>query len=997
MTYFKSSHAGSVHCTSIPFSRKKLAVGVASILMAAAGLTLIPTASTFAQETTTSSNAQNGEGVEEIIVSGIRFSQRSALDRKKESVTMSDSLVAEDIGEFPDKNIAEALSRIPGVQISRAGDGGEGSLVSVRGVSPDLLRVEVNSVGAMGNAGSREIDFRSMASELVKSLDVIKGSEARLTEGGIGGTIQVNTRKPNEFDDHYFSVSAEGQYNDLIGDVMPKFNITGVRKINDRLGVLLNVTASDKTTMMHAVRNTEWQRFDDYDNDPQKTTISQNPKFSNIANKSDCASSFSVAADRNECTRQWSEFSPYLPRYAIWERSEKRLSANAMVQFAVTDDLSVHAGYTFNERDKDAHDINLQFETESAARVNPESVVVDDRKNVVSFRSSPGARVGNRVIQQEWMQKNDMFETGFELKRDNIQLIGLLARSTADQDYDQRGTTAWASGVTDIQFTLDGSGLPHIDLSNAYIHNVSDPTDKSNKFDINSPASYTGGSSFNYRPSRDETQEDMGKLDFVFTPESGFFTKFQTGYQYTKQMFANWNWRYDINRNVGGGEGYTWTMDDQIALLQGNTTKTPKFFNNYSLDVPTLNSWQAVNNPSFLADLRAVSADNTTRADLNVQSGNFDVDLSSNAFYIQGNFETSLFGLPLKGNTGVRYVRTESDANGDVRIRVMVNELDENGNPMINPNTGGFTAPIEAQNHAEQYTGRDTLKNDYDDVLPSLNLTLGLIPDELELFFGIAKVMAQPRILDININANCTIYRDQQSIIDGTANVCTAGNPYLDPFRAKQMDIALTWYPNEDSVLSAAWFTKDITSWPLDPDTQFNTDFFGDNRQWDVRQKVNGGGAKTQGIELQASTIFTMLPAPFDGFGSSVNYTWMDSKDVGLFDQLTGAELPFPGQSENSYNITVFYETDRWSARVAYNYRDSFLQSAADRSGNPLYVDDAGYLDAKFNYSVNDNLKVYIDGKNLTGEVRSTNSGPGRMSSYDWTGREYAIGLSYRM
>ena len=147
MTYIKSSHAGSVLCASIPFSRKTLSAGMASLVMAAAGFALMPGAA-LAQETSTNNNAQNGEGVEEIIVSGIRFSQRSALDRKKESVTMSDSLVAEDIGEFPDKNIAEALSRIPGVQISRGDDGAEGSMVSVRGVSPDLLRVEVNGVGA---------------------------------------------------------------------------------------------------------------------------------------------------------------------------------------------------------------------------------------------------------------------------------------------------------------------------------------------------------------------------------------------------------------------------------------------------------------------------------------------------------------------------------------------------------------------------------------------------------------------------------------------------------------------------------------------------------------------------------------------------------------------------------------------------------------------------------------------------------------------------------
>ena len=306
----------------------------------------------FAQATTNSTetnqtapveNASANKQVEEIVVSGIRFSQRSALDRKKAAVTMSDSLVAEDIGAFPDKNIAEALQRIPGVQIGR--DNGEGSIVSVRGVAPDLLRVELNSVGAMGMGGSRTVDFRDMASELVKSLDVIKGSEARLTEGGIGGTIHVNTRKPNEFNENFFSASGEGQYNDLIGDVMPKVNAVGVYKFNDRLGILVNVTAQDKDTVLHGIRNTEWARFADYDNSPERSSI--NPRFEDITEQAGCAD-LTVEADRTACTAQWQEFVPYLPRYGIWARNEKRVSANTMVQYAFTDNFSGYVGYTYN-------------------------------------------------------------------------------------------------------------------------------------------------------------------------------------------------------------------------------------------------------------------------------------------------------------------------------------------------------------------------------------------------------------------------------------------------------------------------------------------------------------------------------------------------------------------------------------------------------------------------------------------------------------------------
>ncbi|WP_323814896.1 TonB-dependent receptor [Cellvibrio sp. NN19] len=987
----------------IPFSRKLLASGITSILLASAGFTLIAP-SAFAQTsaevsedqvTTVNKNttkASKDKDIEELEVTGIRFSQRSALDRKKAAVTMTDSLVAEDIGAFPDKNIAEALQRIPGVQISR--DNGEGSSVSVRGVDPDLLRVELNSVGVMGMGGSRGVDFRDMASELVKSLDVIKGSEARLTEGGIGGTIQVNTRKPNEFESDFFSVDAEAQYNDLIGDTMPKINLIGVHKFHEKLGVLVNVTASDKTTVLHGVRNTEWARFADYDGAAEKTSV--NPIYADITEQSGC-SGISVVADRNTCLAQWQEYVPYLPRYGIWERGEERVSANAMVQYAFTDNFSAHLGYTYNERDKSAYDINMQFETNSAARINPSTVVVDDRHNVVGFKTA-NASVSNRVLDIDWDQETSMLEAGFEYTQDKFQALGVIARSTSKQDIDSRGTTVWAGGIVDMEVTLNREGLPNIDLSNAYILNAADPSDTSYKFDMNDPASYTGGASYNYRPVTDETEEDMAKVDFAYNPDAGFFTKFQTGYQYNTQNFSNANYAYNIIRNVGANyNGQVWTIADQVNLIEGRTESTPTFFNHFDLDVYAPSTWQAIDSKAILEELRAISADNTTRNDLNVSRGNFDVDVETNAIYGQANFEMAIGSMPLKGNMGVRVVDTNTSANGDVTIRVWVDQLDENGNPVINPVTGAYAAPIEDLDHPDTYNGRKTIDEGYTETLPSLNLTLGLIPDELELFFGAAKVMAHPRIADINVNATCVINDYTQAQIDDLPNTCTAGNPALKPYVANQLDLALTWYPNDDSIVSAAFFSKEMESWIVDPDTQYDVDFLNDGRVWDVRQKYNSSGAKTEGVELQASTIFSMLPAPFDGFGGSVNYTYMKAEDVGLFNQISGEELPFPSQSEDSYNLTAFYETEVWGIRVAYNYRSEYLVRASDRSGNPLFVSDAGYLDAKFNYNITDNLKFHIDGRNLTQETLHLNSGEGRMAQYDYSGREFAIGIMYKM
>ncbi|WP_286876317.1 TonB-dependent receptor plug domain-containing protein, partial [Marinimicrobium sp. UBA4509] len=173
------------------FKKNSLASRIASIVLAGAACSTFMVTNAYAQEQqddeqqsqSQNDNASSEDTVlEEVLVTGIRQSYTSALDRKREAGTMMDSLVAEDISEFPDKNIGEALQRISGIQLNR--DMGEGTSVSVRGVESGLVRVELNGVTAMGMGGSRSVDFRDMASELVKSIDVYKGSEARLTEGG---------------------------------------------------------------------------------------------------------------------------------------------------------------------------------------------------------------------------------------------------------------------------------------------------------------------------------------------------------------------------------------------------------------------------------------------------------------------------------------------------------------------------------------------------------------------------------------------------------------------------------------------------------------------------------------------------------------------------------------------------------------------------------------------------------------------------------------------
>ena len=245
----------------------------------------------LAQDTTSqeASAPPGGDAGQEIIVTGTRASLQSAIERKKNSGTTVDSIVAEDIASFPDKNVGEALQRITGVQLQR--DFGEGVAVSIRGVEPDLNRVEINGVTTLGQGGlgQRGADFRELASELVKSIDVFKGFTADMTEGGIGGTVSIETRKPLDLRGPLLVATASAQYHDTSDTIRPRGNLTfGTNRLLDnRLGFLVNLTYDNSVTRNDYVRNTAWARIGDLNGDNRK--ITSRPAFDDISTLAGCA------------------------------------------------------------------------------------------------------------------------------------------------------------------------------------------------------------------------------------------------------------------------------------------------------------------------------------------------------------------------------------------------------------------------------------------------------------------------------------------------------------------------------------------------------------------------------------------------------------------------------------------------------------------------------------------------------------------------------------
>ncbi len=922
------------------------------------------------------------EEIEVIEVYGMRSSLRSAIDRKKQAGTATDSIVAEDISDFPDKNIGEALQRVTGVQLGR--EFGEGTAVSIRGVEPQLVNVEVNGVSAIGASdpfagAGRSVDFASMSTDLVKALDVIKGSEARLTEGGIGGTIKIITRKPNDFEDNFLQVSAENQYNDLTENNNQKYNFTGVYKLNNDFGAMLNVTMSDKDSTYHALKNTEWVRQADYDGSLEKTFV--DPDYASITDVGACPDS--------ACQAQWYDFRARIPRNSVWSRDEDRISANGMLQFNVSQDLSTYVGFTHTSRKFDQVDSNLQLEVASEKNLQSDGFKVGNNHNVSQYITREATMV-NRSIINDWELETNIIDAGFTLDKELWTLEGTFGFTTQTQTIDQIESRVNSNKVADVTVEFADNGAPIYDLGAYGGHRNNVP---SQLFDPNDPSTYWFYTRVYNNDIDQENDQKMAKLDYTYRLDNDIFSTIRAGVRISSEYQDNNRDTRRITRVIGQ-KG--WTAEDQTKLITDNSFNISNYFGDYDVGVPVTQGWLALKPLDFYNNFMSDIADTVTEAELAMgQAAFYEVEIDTKSLYLQADFDTELAGLPFWGNLGVRYVQSDVDTTGNAIVRVQVD------NPDATPDPDGTIPNMIDPNHPEAFNDVTTLSHDYSEVLPSINMNFGLIEDELILYVGAAQVMAHPKAKDLNIAASCLLRLDTESANQGKSSACSAGNPKLEPYLANQFDIALNWYVNEDTMLAAAYFTKEMDAWTIDRLIQYDVDFFSDGNLYDVNQKINGSGAKTQGVEIQASTFFSMLPAPFNNMGVNANYTYMDSEDVGLFNKLTHEELEFPSQSKNSYNVSWFYETKSLSLKLAYNYRDSYLYRPSDRGGNPVYVDDAGFLDAKLVYRPQSgllkNVKFHIDARNLLEEGNIYQNGPGRISEIRYSGREFSLGFTYKM
>ncbi|MGA6150350.1 TonB-dependent receptor [Stenotrophomonas sp. NPDC077461] len=566
----------------------------------------------------------NPTDLDTVTVTGYRASVEKALDIKRGESGMVDAIVAEDIGKFPDLNLAESLQRIPGVVITR--DAGEGRNISVRGLGPDFTRVRINGMEALTTVGSgdqsggtnrgRGFDFNVFASDLFSQLIVRKTAQADVEEGSLGATVDLNTAKPFDYDGFTFAASGQASYNDM------------AQKADPRMAALISNTFADGTFgALLSVAYSERQLLEEGSNTGRWAGGTSNGGFNPASTYKPA-----LAANVNH---------PRFPRYVQMEHQQKRLGVTGSLQWKPTDrtELSLDALYSKIDATRDEHYIEaISFSRGASQQGKPETIVRDGeiRDNALVYGVFDNVDVRSENRHDEW---NTVFKqlalNAQHQFTDDFKVSGKIGTSRSEHENPIQ-TTVIMDKLNVKGYSYDYRGNSRFPVLNYGI----DPTD---------PNGWTLAE-IRLRPQWVKNDFDTAQVDFNWNISPGF--RLKGGFLGKDYSFATREWRRGSETAVPnfatGNKRVPADMTEQAGL--GGITGSPS-----NWVVPSIDAFNQLfdiysNTGTFALTERVVNARSVEEKD---RGG-----------YLMGEFSTELGSIPLSGNFGVRYVKTKQSSTG---------------------------------------------------------------------------------------------------------------------------------------------------------------------------------------------------------------------------------------------------------------------------------------------------------------------------------------------
>ncbi|MET0327341.1 MAG: TonB-dependent receptor [Luteimonas sp.] len=914
-----------------------LATGIALALQAVALPALAQATGAPADDAQKSRPAGDATQLDAVRVVGYRASVEKALDIKRGEAGVVDAIVAEDIGKFPDLNLAESLQRIPGVVITR--EAGEGRNISVRGLGPDFTRVRINGMEALSTVGGsdgaggtnrgRGFDFNVFASDLFSQLIVRKTASAEVEEGSLGATVDLRTSRPFDYDGFTMAASWQAAYEDASESISPRMAaLVSNTWADGRIGALLSVAISERKGVEEGTGTVRWANG------------GSNGGFSPD-------SPFQEALSNNT-------FHPRFPRYTLMEHDQQRVGVTAALQFKPTDRTTLSLDGLFSKIDAKRDERYIEaYSFSRSGTGKPETIVRDGeiRNGALVYGVFDNVDLRSESRHDEWSTRFRQLSLDVEHRfSSDFRMSGKVGSSRSEH-----GNPVQATIMMD-KLNVDGYSYDYRNdpYKPVFDYGV-DPTD---------PSGWTL-STIRLRQNYVENDFDTGQVDFDWNLSPGF--RLKGGILAKNYSFGSREYRRTANEAI-------------VPSFPGGSTLVPT-------DFVTLASLSGLSGapgtwvvPDFnkIANLFGIFSNEGTFTQGEFAASTRGVEEEDRGAYLQGEFSTDLGSIPFSGNFGVRHVRTKQESTGIASA---------SGTPV--PTT-----------FAREYSDTLPSMNLVAEIAPDFLIRLGaakvmsrpglgsLTPGVNVNISGSARTVSGGNPLLDPIRAKTVdlgfewyfdegamfgvglFYKDIESFIQNTRETRTFASSGLPVSLLDGTGVS----PNEEFVFSVpintpggelqgfeANFTQPFTFLPgiwRDFGVQLNYTFVESQIQYLTSTGANAQKTDLTGLSKHSwnATLF-YEGARFSGRVSATN------RDNYLI-QVPGTEVGF----------------------------DSAANGVHGQNGTTI-------IDASVRWKLNDQFEMTLEGINLTNEPQESwvgNPGLQLPLEYSQTGRQYLLGLRYK-
>jgi TonB-dependent receptor len=938
-----------------------------------------------------------GQKVETVVVTGLRRSLESSISTKREADGIVEAISAEDIGKLPDASIAESLARLPGLTGQRGSDG-RVNVISIRGLSPAFSGVLLNGREIVSSNDGRAVEYDQFPSELIGSATVYKTPNAALIGQGLSGTVNLMARRPLDTRGREIAINVRGETNSLgtqvPGVASPTGNRVSLSYVNqfadNTVGVALGFAHLQSTTQS---RVTEIDQYGDYTpygipingtvpslhqaptvNGPVSQAMLPMFWTGSQATKKNTRDGLMAVLEYKPSQDLRSQLDLYYSKFDTHEVGGK-LTSN---MFASWGQLFGGPGVQNTLTNVGTTQVGLNtYATSATASALPTTTTNWDTK-----RTDKIAAVGwntSLKLGQEWTAVSDL----------------AYSRDVRDEVYHEvyagpwnNAANTWAYGAFRWNVPVDGGAQTVAPLQRDFLSNPANMRfGDVIGFDYVTDPRWTG---VIRTPHSVDTIKSLRLSAHRSLDLLGVFSKVTGGVNITER-----------DKSIESNERrLVMPVDGSGNLIQTIPTG--------SVRAPLDMSWMGV--PEFIRidvpSLVSSGALGTKAAEFRFKGNDSFVSEKISTAFVQMDIDAEVGSVPIRGNFGVQFVRSEQRSEGWQYLGL---DNDDPDMSLLIRRKGGTS---------------------YNDVLPSLNLAAELQRD-LIVRFGLGMQTARPAINDMRAGGSTPILNTNPGPDEGTWQVTYAGNPDLKPWKASAIDLSVEKYFGKRSYVSFAAFRKNLlsyvlsseqpvdrTSTPLPAGYVPSAGVVVQPMGGEIKPR-NGSGGRVEGYEFAATLDGGLLTSALEGFGivfsaSKLNSSMRDQQvDQNSNTVVVNSSVPINGLSGRSNSVTVYYEANGFSARLSQRYRSAFSATTRDIFFRPTTRSQGAdkVVDMQLGYAFNDTsmfkgLSMLLQVNNLTDSVSTSYKTPGNVDVPDPSqlvpnytyrfGRQYLAGLNYR-